>query len=215
MSKQTKFFQVTNQVLLSYTSDQYNVTTKHAYQGEDRVSYYMYQTDDAQQHFVEVKDIHQTKYPLDDMATTYYYGGKSIEDFDLSEQQYYGIVGSDIYINDRNVGVVILDKDGESLRYDDINHDTIRLYLLTGYVMNSIGGYAINVKCRVSEVTMEDENGNTSYRRIDDYINLLDYYLPKEELKDNIHWLPQPLYMNSKFYDRYVEISVPSAFDIA
>ena len=37
----------------------------------------------------------------------------------------------------------------------------------------------------------------------------------KEELKDNINWLESPLYLNSKFYDRYIEIKLPSAQDIA
>ena len=37
----------------------------------------------------------------------------------------------------------------------------------------------------------------------------------KEELKDNIHWLESPMYLNSKFYDRYIEIKFPSVLDIS
>jgi len=82
--------------------------------------------------------------------------------------------------------------------------------------MNSIGGYSVKVKgkvLRVSTKFQDEETGEdqTLVKRIDDYVYLLNWYMPKEELKDNIHWLESPLYLNSKFYDRYIEITLPSA----
>lgn len=50
---------------------------------------------------------------------------------------------------------------------------------------------------------------------MDESIVLLDWYMPREELKDRVQWLSQPLYMNSKFFDRYIEIKVPSTLDLA
>jgi len=112
------------------------------------------------------------------------------------------------------LGTTIRDKDGEVLRYDSINHDTIRLYILSGYTMNNVAGYSVRVSGKVNKVTYDTET-ETLVKRIDAELILLDWYLPKEELKDNIHWMKSPLYLNSKFYDRYIEISLPSAYDAA
>jgi len=81
--------------------------------------------------------------------------------------------------------------------------------------MNNIGGYSVKVRGKVIKVSGENEVGDDIVKRIDDYIYLLNWYMPKEELKDHIHWLENPLYLNSKFYDRYIEIKLPSAQDIA
>jgi hypothetical protein len=37
--------------------------------------------------------------------------------------------------------------------------------------------------------------------------------MPKELIKDNVKWLDAPLYLNSKFYDRYIDVSFPSPID--
>ena len=46
-------------------------------------------------------------------------------------------------------------------------------------------------------------------------ITLLDFFFPKEKMKDAIHWDKNPLYLNSKFYDRYIEVKFPSYYQIA
>jgi len=79
--------------------------------------------------------------------------------------------------------------------------------------MNNLAGYSVKVYGKVSKVSYTNDNGETVVKRINDDLCLLDWYLPKEELKDNIHWLQNPLYISSKFYDRYIEIKFPSAYD--
>jgi len=85
--------------------------------------------------------------------------------------------------------------------------------------MNNIGGYSIKVKGKVintsAAIDPTDPESDILVNRVDDYIYLLNWYMPKEELKNNIQWLSTPLYLNSKFYDRYIEIKLPSAQDIA
>ena len=81
--------------------------------------------------------------------------------------------------------------------------------------MNNIGGYSVKVKGKIIKVSGENNQEDTVVKRINDYMYLLNWYIPKEELKDNIKWLENPLYLNSKFYDRYIEIRLPSAQDIA
>ena len=46
-------------------------------------------------------------------------------------------------------------------------------------------------------------------------IQLLDLYFPKELLQNAVKWHSSPIYQNGAFYDRYIEIDVPSAQYIA
>lgn len=103
-------------------------------------------------------------------------------------------------------------------------HDTIRIYLATGYVLNSISGLNVKVSVPInkalyfySDDTMDNTTYNIRYRNVNSKLYLLNWYLPKEMMKDNdsdgnpyIHWLASPLYMNSRFFDRYIEIKVPA-----
>lgn len=155
MSTQSKFFQVTNQILLNYRTDQYKIMMVDDMTGADEVSYYMYQGDDGNQYYVETQSVPYQKYP-NDQSMTFYYGGNGIKALDVQDETnsplQSPVVGSDIYVNDRNVGVVVKSHRGEQLRRGTINHDTIRLYILTGYVMNNINGYSLRVKARVTKL---------------------------------------------------------------
>lgn len=212
MSAQSKFYQVTGQILLEYKTDQYIITRNSTGTYQE---YYMYEGVDGNQYCLTTDNITSALYQGSDKSTQYYSGkDSSIDISNTSSNEYYG---GDMYIEntDNNVGTILFDKNGNTLRGDQIYNDTIRLYILTGYVMNNIAGYAIKVKGKVIKVSGTDNEGNTIVKRVDDYIYLLNWYMPKEELKDNIHWLANPLYLNSKFYDRYIEIKLPSAQDIA
>jgi hypothetical protein len=81
--------------------------------------------------------------------------------------------------------------------------------------MNSIAGYSLKVKAKVTAVSAINEDNRKIVKRINDYLTLLDWYMPKELLKTKIHWLSNPLYMNSCFYDRYIEIKFPAPLDCA
>ena len=48
----------------------------------------------------------------------------------------------------------------------------------------------VKVKAQISKVMYFNEaTQKTVVRRIDDTLTMLDWYMPKDELKDNIHWL--------------------------
>ena len=81
--------------------------------------------------------------------------------------------------------------------------------------MNNIGGYSVKVRGKVIKVSGKNEAEDDIVKSRDEYIYLLNWYMAKEELKEYIHWMENPLYLNSKFYDRYIEIKLPSAQDIA
>lgn len=212
MAVQSKFFQVTNQILLEYKTDQYVILRNSTGQNHD---FMIYKGVDNNQYCLLNENIKSALYQSSDNSTQYY-GGKN-SSIDVANNNAKSPYGHDIYVEntDFQIGKLIKDVNNNENRNDQIYCDTIRLYILTGYVMNNIGGYSIKVKGKVIKVTGENELGDTIVKRINDYMYLLNWYMPKEELKDNIHWLENPLYLNSKFYDRYIEIKLPSAQDIA
>ena len=213
MSTQSKFYQVTPQILLEYNTDQYKITNTKSAVGESPVDFYMYIGEDGNQYCVTTQNIPDTKY-INAQKTSFYYGGTDVDEYDLDINNDY-IYGSDIYVNNKIVGTILKDDNNFQNRRSFINCDTIKLYISTGYVMNSIAGYSLKVKAKVTTVSTITEDGRKIVKRINDYLNLLDWYMPKELLKNKIHWLSNPLYMNSCFYDRYIEIKFPAPLDCA
>ena len=214
MAVQSKYFQVTGQILLEYKTDQYVITRNST---GNNVEYMMYEGVDGKQYCLLNDNIKSALYQKDDKFTQYYGGiDSSIDIANNTTQEPYG---HNIYLENSEfqIGKLIIDssENKNEQREDQIYCDTIRLYILTGYVMNNIGGYSVKVRGKVIKVSGKNEVGDEIVKRIDDYIYLLNWYMPKEELKDHIHWLENPLYLNSKFYDRYIEIKLPSAQDIA
>ena len=213
MAVQSKYFQVTGQVLLEYKTDQYVITRNST--GTSNYTYMMYRGVDDNQYCLLKDNIQSALYQKDDKFMQYYGGINS--SIDIANNNTERPYGHNIFVDNTEfqIGTLINSTGNEEIRTDSLYCDTIRLYILTGYVMNNIGGYAIKVKGKVIKVSGDDNNGDTIIKRINDYIYLLNWYMPKEELKDHIHWMENPLYLNSKFYDRYIEIKLPSAQDIA
>lgn len=209
MAVQSKYFQVTGQVLLEYKTDQYVITRNST--GTSNYTYMMYRGVDDNQYCLLKDNIQSALYQKDDKFMQYYGGINS--SIDIANNNTERPYGHNIFVDNTEfqIGTLINSTGNEEIRTDSLYCDTIRLYILTGYVMNNIGGYAIKVKGKVIKVSGDDNNGDTIIKRINDYIYLLNWYMPKEELKDHIHWMENPLYLNSKFYDRYIEIKLPSA----
>jgi len=174
--------------LLEYKTDQYKITSLKTDIGEDATEYYMYQGNDGRQYCLEKSNIPHTKYIMNDKSS-YYYGGKGVTELEIDQEEH-PIYGGDMYLPvDILLGSTIKDESGNVLRSDYVNHDTIRLYILSGYSMNSLAGYSVKVYGKVSKVSYTNGGGETVVKRINDDLCLLDWYLPKEELKDNVHWL--------------------------
>jgi len=53
MSVQSKYFQMTSQILMEYKTDQYKITNLRSAVGEDDTTYYMYQGNDGMQYCLE------------------------------------------------------------------------------------------------------------------------------------------------------------------
>ena len=213
MAIQSKFFQITGQILLEYKTDQYTILRNST--GSSVKNYVLYKGVDGNQYCLLDENRQTALYQYSDKSTQYYAG------IDSSIEVANNIVslpyGHDIYVENSEfqIGTLINDVNNEEKRESQLYCDTIRLYILSGYIMNNIGGYSLKVKSKVIKAEGDYSEDEKIVKRINEYLYLLNWYKPKEELKDCIKWLDNPLYLNSKFYDRYIEITLPSAQDIA
>ena len=93
MTAISKFFQVTNQLLLEYKSDKYKSTVKYAESGDTDCNFIMYQGDNGLQYCIDMENIKYWKFP-DSGSNTYYYPGRFVEQSDLdisdTDEEVYG-----------------------------------------------------------------------------------------------------------------------------
>lgn len=96
-------------------------------------------------------------------------------------------------------------------------YDTIRIYLLRGYNLDDLDGIALKVKGEASKQVIEEDHTwkeKTEVVAADLFIDKLKLYPSSASGVDPIHRLVSPLYMNSKYYDKYFEVEVPSLYGI-
>lgn len=216
-----RYYQITEQLLLEYTCDQYNIVNNKSNNESSSTTVYMYQGADGLQYCLDAANTQFLKF-ADENQSTYYYPGKNITDIATlfrNNKNSDEIYGDNIVYDGQIFGTLLKNITGQTERdIKNLHKDKIKIYLCTGYQFNSIAGISLRVKGKVNYVYYRQSMGSPNYqKRINDYIILLDYYLPKEMLpaKDNIEYLAQPFYMNNKFYDRCIEISFPSPYDCA
>lgn len=213
MAIQSKFFQITGQILLEYKTDQYTILRNST--GSSVKNYVLYKGVDGNQYCLLDENRQTALYQYSDNFTQYYAGVDS--SIEVANNVVSLPYGHDIYVENSEfqIGTLINDVDNVEERESQLYCDTIRLYILSGYIMNNIGGYSLKVKSKVIKAEGDYNEDEKIVKRINEYLYLLNWYKPKEELKDCVKWLENPLYLNSKFYDRYIEITLPSAQDIA
>lgn len=216
MSVKSKFYQVTNQILLEYQTNQYEINTKQ--DSDTSTSFYMYQGLDGKQYCIEEGNLSHWRLSMED--GTSFYPGRNVREVPLDGDitnytVVYGseepnCIGQDISFNGTVAGYVIKDADGEQERSSNVFKDRIRLHILSGYVMNSLAGITVRVRAKVNLVKAPGKE-----RRMQDYVTMLDWFMPKEMLREDIKWHDTPLYLNSKFYDRHIDIEFPSPYNCA
>ena len=231
MSKITKFFQVTNQMLLSYEYNQWNSIGMAALDGSDSLTYhniFLYKQLDGNYALLDNPEstlenqnnnILNTKFGDTENSDYYYIGyftGQYKDKKDVVSNDFVAKSLNSLYNKnhilafDSNTEKAALNIDSSQIKVFKLYqegqcaYDSIKIYLLTGFVFNNIQGISIKVKAP----TKNNLLGN--YKN--DYVTLLNYVFLKDRLQDKVTWMSNPLYMNSKFYDRYIEIKVPDAY---
>lgn len=218
----SKYIQVNQQILLSYEYDNFAIDTSEVLDNEDYFltnhNPYVITYLDGTLGFIDTygnrieKDTvwHNTptyqRFPDQDRSN-FYWPGYLIQD---SSNEIYSLgISQNLQIleNLRSLGWIRNYQTFESI-FDSssdvpqvLYYDTIKIYLVSGYIVNNYDGFSIRV-------TAGQTKTNVGASRV----TLLDFVFFKDRLKDLIEWIPNPIYMNSRFYDRYIQVKVPSIY---
>lgn len=236
MASITKFFQVTNQIMVSYTYDKlaiYQSSTNAS--AAQPLSYYQpvlykamdntigmlttrYDKNSANQ----TNNIFYTKFEDNYNSVQTYLGYKKNENISNSQnsgnsiknitRRYLDSLQKKNYIKDiikTNSGSIFFGESAQSSSSWLLPYDKLKVYFIAGYTMNDMDALCIKVsaKCNDYIVTSKKNKINSA--------TLANIIILKENLKNNIQWLANPMYMNSKFFDRYIEIDIPSVYALA
>ena len=242
MAKNSKFYRITNQVMLEYVQNHY--PSKNTSDATANAKYYVYTAQDDKVYYVEIPDetekidytnpIYFLKLPDETDSEYKFLGFKKNEKGKYTNQEFI----TDFLENPKFVKAYTkVDQSNVAMCYD-----TIRLHFIYGFILNGLAGLTLQVKTKASYLgpiqnivgynqketdeygypvfkKTKDINGNEaeilSYNQTD--LILLDYFFPKECLNfdDIVHYHNTPIYQNGAYYDRYIEIKVPSAYHMS
>lgn len=266
MAELSKYYQVTNQIMLEYIANQFDDVSEQSnekevnytiYTGKDGNVYYTEKPQDIEerysngQYFIKFPDESQSDYTFVGLEKenqnkevsinkAYTYGNEKLLNFKENTQSYKNHTGT-------------------------MHYDKIRLHFIYGFTLDRLAGITLQVKTNARYLApqqklhpnsntykMFDENDNpvfeteyvllndleevvdlrnqiavqNAYARgsqeieveklVYDYTDfyLLDIFFPKEclILHNVVKWHKTPIYQNGRFYDRYIEFLVPSAY---
>lgn len=231
----SRYYRMTPQIMLEYNTKQYDMVS-NALGSTDKQpeTYYTYVADDGSIcyteniRYSESADNYTNNQGLflklpDTSRSGYVYKG------DSSDMESKLTIGSDIqYKTTINQAVKndILSEYGAETRFN-FYYDSINLYLLRGFNLDTLAGVSIRVKAKAKayEIKKDALGINRTYIN-ESYVTLLDYYLDKEiygrgvetstgSNKSIVHYLNTPIYMNSKYYDKYITVEFPSPYAIS
>lgn len=86
----------------------------------------------------------------------------------------------------------------------DVRWDSMKLYFVNGYDFSNIYGFYVKVYV--------DKNTTTSNNS--DYVDLCDFFITKENYFKLINYLSTPIIFGNNIYDRYIELNLPSIYDL-
>ena len=229
MAVQSTWFQMNPQILLEYRTDRYKIISGGKSTDPQPDRYYIYEAHDGRIAFTEDwrygkktgRDWYKNQGPW--LKFPDYSGATYRWLKDTPEVEY--LMGDDATDLTNNVTVVRnankYSKPGEKEILSDFEfiYDSVNVYFLRGYQMDSLDGITLAVKASASCETIEEE----SVYKSEQDVYLFDAYIDKsmlfpsdsDERTDPVHRLASPLYMNSKFYDKYITIQFPSPYAIA
>lgn len=240
MAKLSKFYKVTNQILIEYIADQY-AANKTA-NSTKNVTYTIYTGLDDNVYYTEKpQDTSDNK--LDYTNPQYFI---KFPDESDSEYKFMGFVKNENnqYTNQDFIDNVISNKKYVKTfnTYEEsaaMAYDTIKIHFIYGFLLDNLAGFTLSVKTLAKYLgptqniigynhletddygnpvfkTIKDLNGNSleplNWKQKDFY--LVDYFFPKECLNFDgiIKYHKVPIYQNGAFYDRYIELNIPSAY---
>jgi hypothetical protein len=225
---QSTWFQMTPEILLEYRTDRYRIIQGGASSDVQPSRYYIYKANDEK--IVYTEDPRYT-----DKNNRDWYKNQSVwQKFpDFSGASYRWVKG-DFNISDAMdyTGTDLIEYqtvvNNSNEQYEpvkrsvtlDVNmfYDSINVYFLRGYTFDDLDGAALRV---YTNAACQEVNGDATYKTSTE-VTLLDAYIDKSMLYPDesegrispFRLLASPLYMNSKFYDKYITIEFPSPYAI-
>lgn len=91
----------------------------------------------------------------------------------------------------------------------DVPMQRIRIYISTGYTFNDSIGFTLVTKC------YQSRNKESLYISEDNEVILNTFTFVKGMMPKLVKFAKRPMYQISKFYDRYIEFYIPSAYYMA
>jgi len=246
MAEISKIFQVTPQIILTYSYDKFSTEGSEASNKNDfQLTYHrpmLYQSLDRSICFLDcanesiLGDLHNnifhTKFENANNDTNLYLGwyGDGVESVDYgacevtswTEQAMSDLLDDNwirkVYSYQEDASVPYAE---DKTTYDGISetkrelhwdvgtlaYDKLRIYLLSGYLMNNCTGISVKIKALTNDYYV-----NSIGKYVPRYAVLGNWVFLKEQLGKLTQWVTTPLYINSKFYDRYIEVEVPSIY---
>lgn len=203
MSKISKYLQITEKLLVEYTYD--TSSTKYV---KDVQSYSIKDLNGHLMYFLnpEEKDI-QSLYRSSFMYNAfpnatgdhYFYPGHSYLQ-DSSDA-----IVSDIAQKLQDNGLVESIVTGPV--YSTMPFDTIRVHIATGYTFADTLGFMLSIRAA--------QASSAAIQSKDYTIVLQNFVFHKGNMAESIQFNTKPFYMSSKFFDRYIEFQIPSAYYMA
>lgn len=240
MAKLSKFYQITNQILIEYIADQY--AANNAPETTKSVNYTVYTGLDDNVYYTETPN--ETEDNKLDYSDPQYF--IKFSDESNSEYKFMGFYKNEYgqYTNREFIDNIISnEKYVKSYKKSDdtvpMLYDTIRIHFIYGFTLNNLAGFTLQVKTLAKYLgptqniigynhLQTDDFGNPVFKTITDLngnkleplnwkqkdIYLLDYFFPKECLNFDgiVKYHKVPIYQHDAYYDRYIEIKVPSAY---
>lgn len=220
MSIKSNFYAVTNQIMLEYRSDQYEQLTpmstakqptrSYIYKGLDGALYYTEDpryTDKTSPDYYKNQSLY-LKLP-DEVRSKYTYMGMDANLTDIMNDQSSTLINKALWLSRQADPYADLVLPSLNLYYD-----TIRIYFIRGFAPNSTTGLD-GISIRIStEATKKITDGDRTYKE-PTQVCLLDFYLDSNDFSKAVRWMSTPVYMNSKFYDKYIEVEFPAPYAVA
>lgn len=229
------WFKVNQQILLEYRSRAKDITFNKLSDDIQPSEFFIYRGNDEQLYYTESprysdpaasdkswflnQSIYQ-KYPGANKTSYNYISDKTVDISEVMVHQRTDLI-------EYCTRVINLAKSGSPADpyphvsfHSNFFYDSIRIYFISGYAMDNIDGITLKVSSTALHETIYDDR---TYKEQAE-VNILDAYIDKSMLfpklygeslsASPLHLLDVPMLMNSKFYDKFIEIEFPSLYGI-
>ena len=201
MAKISKFFQISEKILLEYSYDTYNPSSRlsQAFAGvieqlDGRKAVFETPSRDDMQERYRSSFLFSS-YPNETGDAAFYTGYTQV-----SKLSSVNSACQDRLVSDRRISRIVLAPSPVQIYYD-----TVRVHVLTGYNFADVAGFLMTFAAHAvqgPDVVLRNFTFNKGAGLVSAGTGCVTFN-------------PRPVYLSGKFYDRYIEFTVPSAYWLA